>query len=107
MLTLTPNAKEKLQGLIEKADKPLTGLRIKADMMGCAGIKYRLALVENPEDDDHIVECGDINLYVVPENAEILIGTVIDFEEKESGSGFTFANPNTAGMCACGKSFAA
>ena len=107
MLTLTDNAQEKLQGLITKSEKPLTGLRIAADMAGCAGVKYRLALVGAPEADDHIVDCGAIKLYVVPQNAEILIGTTIDFKETETGGGFTFDNPNTAGMCACGKSFAA
>ncbi|WP_319568926.1 HesB/IscA family protein [Cohaesibacter marisflavi] len=107
MLTLTDKAQETLQGLIEKSGKPLTGLRIAADMAGCAGVKYRLALVSNPEPDDHIVECGLLKLYVVPQNAEVLIGTTIDFAETEKGGGFTFDNPNTAGMCACGKSFAA
>ncbi|WP_319410478.1 iron-sulfur cluster assembly accessory protein [uncultured Cohaesibacter sp.] len=107
MLTLTDKAQDMLQGLIAKSEKPLTGLRIAADMAGCAGVKYRLALVAEPQADDHIVDCGAIKLYVVPENAEILIGTTIDFTETEKGSGFTFDNPNTAGMCACGKSFAA
>nr|WP_321457586.1 iron-sulfur cluster assembly accessory protein [uncultured Cohaesibacter sp.] len=107
MLTLTDNAQAKLTSLIEKSEKPLTGLRIAADMAGCAGVKYSLALVAAPEPEDHIVDCGAIKLYVVPQNAEILIGTTIDFAETEKGAGFTFDNPNTAGMCACGKSFAA
>ncbi len=107
MLTLTDKAQQALQGLIEKSSKPLAGLRIAADMAGCAGVKYRMALVAGPEPEDHVVECGRISLYVVPKNAEILIGTTIDFAETDKGAGFTFDNPNTAGMCACGKSFAA
>ena len=107
MLTLTDNAQEVLKRLMDNADEPLTGLRIAAISGGCAGLQYNLALVAKPEPADHRVECGPINLYIVPDNAEMLIGTTIDFAESLEGSGFTFDNPNAQQSCSCGKSFAA
>ncbi|WP_096176452.1 iron-sulfur cluster assembly accessory protein [Cohaesibacter sp. ES.047] len=107
MLTVTQNAQEVLQRLMDNSDKPLAGLRIAAVNGGCAGLQYRLDLVTGPEEGDHLVESGSIKLFIVPDNAEMLIGTVIDFAESLEGSGFTFANPNAASKCSCGKSFAA
>ncbi|PLX37421.1 MAG: iron-sulfur cluster assembly accessory protein [Hyphomicrobiales bacterium] len=107
MITLTDKAQETLLRLIESADKPLTGLRIGVNSGGCSGLQYQLALVEKPEPDDHVVEIGKTILYLEPTNAEILIGTVIDFVESLEGAGFTFDNPNAGAKCSCGKSFAA
>ena len=107
MLTLTDKAEETILRLIETTDKSLTGLRIGVDAGGCSGLQYKMALVEKPEPDDHVVECGKAVLYVVPDNAENLIGTTIDFVESLESSGFTFDNPNAGQKCSCGKSFAA
>nr|WP_321443225.1 iron-sulfur cluster assembly accessory protein [uncultured Cohaesibacter sp.] len=107
MLTLSHKAQDVLQRLMAEASEPLSGLRIAAISGGCAGLQYKLALVAGPQEGDHVVETGAVTLYVVPDNAEMLIGTVIDFAESLEGSGFTFNNPNAASMCSCGKSFAA
>ena len=107
MLTVTQKAQDVLQGLMTKSAEPLSGLRIAAESGGCAGLLYRLALVGAPEPGDHVVEAGSIKLFIVPDNAEMLIGTTIDFSESLEGSGFTFDNPNAASKCSCGKSFAA
>lgn len=107
MITLTNKAQETLIRLIERADKPLTGLRISVNSGGCSGLQYGMALVEEPEAEDHVVECGKAKLYVDPTNAEMLMGTTIDFVESLESSGFTFDNPNAGQKCSCGKSFAA
>jgi len=107
MLTLTDKAQDVLQRLMKDAKEPLAGLRIAAISGGCAGLQYKLALVEAPEEGDHIIDDGEIALFVVPDNAEMLIGMTIDFAESLEGSGFTFDNPNAGAQCSCGKSFAA
>jgi iron-sulfur cluster assembly protein len=107
MLTLTDKAQATLQRLIAGAPRKLTGLRLAIESGGCSGLQYKMALVERPEPGDHVVEAGAVTLYIVPDNAEMLIGTVIDFVESLEGSGFTFENPNATQKCSCGKSFAA
>ena len=52
-----------------------------------------------PLDEDHTLRvCGKSLLYVV--------GTEIGLEEEFSGKSFTFDNPNAAGQCGCGATFA-
>lgn len=107
MLTLTDKARDTIARFIASADKPLTGLKIAVNSGGCSGLQYAMGLVDGAGDGDLTVECGPVNVYVAPDSAEILAGTVIDYVESLEGSGFTFDNPNAAQKCACGKSFAA
>lgn len=107
MLTLTDKAQETITRLISTADEPLTGLKVAVNSGGCSGLQYAMALINEPEPGDHVVECGETRVYVDPAGADILIGTTIDYVESLEGSGFTFDNPNAAAKCSCGKSFAA
>ncbi|MEZ5840249.1 MAG: iron-sulfur cluster assembly accessory protein [Hyphomicrobiales bacterium] len=107
MLTLTDKARDTIARFISSTDKPLTGLKIAVNSGGCSGLQYAMGLVEAAGEDDLTIDCGPVKVYVAPDSAVILQGTVIDYVESLEGSGFTFDNPNASQKCSCGKSFAA
>lgn len=46
-----------------------------------------------------------VRLFVDPMATLYIAGTVMDWEETELSSEFTFTNPNAKGECGCGESF--
>lgn len=48
---------------------------------------------------------GKVMLFVDPMATLYIAGTVMDWEETELSSEFTFRNPNAKGECGCGESF--
>lgn len=46
-----------------------------------------------------------VKLFVDPMATLYIAGTVMDWEETELSSEFTFRNPNAKGECGCGESF--
>lgn len=48
---------------------------------------------------------GKVALFVDPMATLYIAGTVMDWEETELSSEFTFRNPNAKGECGCGESF--
>lgn len=48
---------------------------------------------------------GQARLFVDPMATLYIAGTVMDWEETELSSEFTFHNPNAKGECGCGESF--
>lgn len=107
MLSLTENAQTILKKLISGSEEPLTGLRIAVESGGCAGLQYKMALVEAPISGDLTLDCGTAKVFVAPGSLDMLMGTTIDYVESLETSGFTFENPNAQHQCSCGKSFAA
>jgi iron-sulfur cluster assembly 1 len=47
----------------------------------------------------------NVNVYIEPMALFNVVGTVMDYEENDMGSEFTFNNPNSKGSCGCGESF--
>ena len=107
MLTLTESAQKAVSRFIQGADEPVTGLRIAVTGGGCSGLQYAMNLVQEKEDEDLVVECGAVTLYVDQLSAPLLRGVTVDFVDGLDGSGFKFENPNATNSCGCGTSFSA
>lgn len=105
MIHLTESAANAVRSAIAGAPQPVDGLRIMIEAGGCAGFKYVLGLVPQPEPGDLVVEDRGIKVFVEPASAPQLNGTMIDFVVSLDGSGFTFNNPQAKSSCGCGKSF--
>jgi iron-sulfur cluster assembly protein len=104
IMTLTDAAIERINEIIEDSDKPVTGVRVGVKNAGCAGMAYTLSYVDGAvAGDDHVEQSG-VNVYIEPKATLFLLGTVMDFEETDLKSGFTFKNPNQTGECGCGES---
>ena len=107
MLTLTASAEKAIGRFIKGAESPVAGMRISVTGGGCSGMQYALTLEESANDDDTVIECGGVNIFVDPLSVPMLQGVTVDFLDSMEGSGFKFVNPNAANSCGCGKSFSA
>jgi len=99
MMTLTEPAQGKISELL--VNLPTGGVRVGTVMGGCAGMRYTLALETAPKADDAVVTAGGASVFIDPESALNLEGTVMDFVAASGGGGFTFDNPNAVGRCSC------
>lgn len=105
MISLTSSAVEHLKSLI--ADKNAgadTGLRLRVEKGGCAGMQYVMGLDESKTGD--VVETQDgVSIIIDQESLGFLRGCQIDYVDSLSDSGFKLSNPNAARSCGCGTSF--
>ncbi|CAN0070864.1 unnamed protein product [Pylaiella littoralis] len=130
-ITLTDRAAQHLLSLV--ASKPgKVGVRLGVKRRGCNGMSYTLKYAdEKPKGDEEVVvqavasasaagaptgalaavaagslaAAADVKLFVDPMATLYIAGTVMDWEETELSSEFTFTNPNAKGECGCGESF--
>ena len=105
MLTLTESAQKAVRRFIQTGETPVSGLRISVTGGGCSGLQYAMALEEAAKDDDVVLECGAVRVFVDPLSAPYLNGVTVDFQDSMEGSGFKFRNPNARNSCGCGSSF--
>lgn len=105
---LTVEAADKARGFMAEEDltPERAGLRVSVLPGGCSGFQYGLNLEEEPREDDEVIVSQGVRLFVDPFSAQYLKGTRIGYASSFQGSGFTFSNPNAAGGCGCGASFA-
>jgi iron-sulfur cluster assembly protein len=106
MITLTNNAINQIRKLVlSRKSRPL-GIKLDIETKGCSGLTYKLEYVDNPLEEDEVVDVDeDIKIFVNPKASLFLIGTQMDYQEGELESGFKFTNPNEKGRCGCGESF--
>ncbi|HEU0016177.1 MAG TPA: iron-sulfur cluster insertion protein ErpA [Longimicrobium sp.] len=105
VLTATA-ATEVLRYMDEQGATETSGLRVGVLPGGCSGFQYGLNIEDEAGEDDLVFESQGIRLFVDPFSVQYLTGTEIDYVSTFQGSGFTFNNPNAAGGCGCGSSFA-
>jgi iron-sulfur cluster assembly accessory protein len=105
MLTITPPATEKLQGIM--TEKGISGhaLRVFVSGGGCSGLSYGMTFAQAPEFDDQIFEAEGIKVVIDPASLQYLLGAEIDYTDSLMGGGFRIENPNAVQSCACGSSF--
>ncbi len=105
MLTITESAAAKVKNLLKEKDSEQGALRVFVAGGGCSGYQYGMAIAQEQEADDLIIEQAGVRLFVDPESAPLLKGAEIDYVEDVMKSGFTIFNPNAVKSCACGSSF--
>jgi iron-sulfur cluster assembly protein len=107
MITVSDSALGHLKTLIaQQGEQPQVGLRVFIQSGGCSGFSYGMGLDENPpREDDSIVECNGLKVYVDSTSAQYLDGAEIDYVDAMMGGGFTINNPNAVKTCGCGHSF--
>lgn len=105
MINLTESAVTAIRSAITGANAPIEGLRIAVDAGGCAGFKYMMGLVAEPNPADIVVDRDGVKVFIDQSSMPLLEGTTIDFVIGLQSSGFTFDNPQAKSSCGCGKSF--
>ncbi|QCI18199.1 iron-sulfur cluster insertion protein ErpA [Buchnera aphidicola (Aphis nasturtii)] len=104
-IKLTKNAIKKIKHLtLTKTNKHLK-LRIYILGGGCSGFQYQFVLDDKINQDDILINEGDVSLIVDPISLQYLNGGKIDYIENFEGSKFIVYNPNAKNTCGCGSSF--
>ena len=66
MITLTNNAINQIRKLVlSRKSKPL-GIKLDIETKGCSGLTYKLEYVDNPLEEDEVVDVEDIKIFVNP-----------------------------------------
>jgi len=103
MITITENTAAKVAELMQEENVNL--LRIFVQGGGCSGMQYGFAWEEAQQDDDFLIEQGDVKFVVDSMSMQYLQGATIDYKETFEGSNFVINNPNAETSCGCGSSF--
>lgn len=104
-LRLTPSAAAELRR-IWTADAASYGFVLAVEAGGCAGLTYKLALLnEAPSPEYQRLEVEGIPIYIAPAHQILLDGLEIDYPTGLAARGFVFNNPQARSTCGCGTSF--
>jgi len=104
-LTLSPSAIGRIKSLMERAEKPVLGIRVAVTSKGCSGHSYQVEYATEVRPLEEVVEQDGARVYIDPLALMFIIGSRMDFVENKFQSGFTFENPNAKSLCGCGESF--
>lgn len=101
----TDRAAFKVRALREEEGNPALNLRVYITGGGCSGFSYGFTFDEERQDDDTIVDNGDVTLLVDAMSIQYLAGSEVDYLQELMGSRFIVSNPNATSTCGCGSSF--
>jgi iron-sulfur cluster assembly protein len=105
VITISDTAAEKAKSMLKERGVEKGALRVFVVGGGCSGYQYGMALAQDVEADDTVIEHAGLTMLVDPESAPFLAGAEIDYVDDVMKSGFTIFNPNATKSCACGSSF--
>lgn len=103
LIALTDAALNRLTE-IKRINPNIVGLFIKIEKGGCAGMEYKLDLVEHVPQNIEIVEAPNVKIFIDKGSLLYLLGTEIDFQATIVKTGFVLNNPNQTAACGCGES---
>ena len=96
LLTMTPAAREKIDGVREFNEFPEAVLRIR--ILGREGQRFRYEIaLEDPRDrtdDDLVVDLDGLSVALDPVTAADLTGSTVDLDAEITGGGLRIDNPN-------------
>ena len=104
-ISFTDRAAAKVRELREEEGNPALKLRVYITGGGCSGFSYGFTFDEKMNEDDTIVDNGDVTLLVDAMSIQYLSGSEVDYEQGLMGSRFVVQNPNATSTCGCGSSF--
>lgn len=103
-IELTAAARQHVLSYLDKQNS--NGIRLSVKKTGCSGLSYVVDYVENPLEDDIVVDLNDHYLLCIDKRSyPYLKGMQIDYVKQGLNYKFVFTNPNQTGQCGCGESF--
>lgn len=105
IVSITDRAAEKAKSLLETRGLTTGALRVFVVGGGCSGYQYGMALAQEEEEGDILIEDSGVRILVDADSAPLLRGAEIDYVDDLMKSGFTIFNPQATKSCACGSSF--
>ncbi len=104
-INISEDAADHVRVFAQQSGKPDSNLRVAVKGGGCAGMTYVLDLIDEPREDDKVIEEHGMRLYVDRKSYIFLAGTILEYSGGLNGKGFVFNNPNAKTTCGCGTSF--
>ncbi len=104
-INISEEAADHVRVFAQQSGKPDSNLRVAVKGGGCAGMTYVLDLIDEPMEDDKVIEEYGMKLFVDRKSYIFLAGTVLEYSGGLNGKGFVFNNPNAKTTCGCGTSF--
>ncbi len=104
-INISEEAADHVRVFAQQSGKPDSNLRVAVKGGGCAGMTYVLDLIDEPREDDKVIEEHGMRLYVDRKSYIFLAGTILEYSGGLNGKGFVFNNPNAKTTCGCGTSF--
>jgi iron-sulfur cluster assembly protein len=90
-ISLTEKAAEQVRKIKAENNIPEAhGLRLSVKGGGSVGVSYVLGFDEAPRENDRVLECFGIRIFVDQKSAFFISGTVLDFSDGLQGKGFVF-----------------
>jgi iron-sulfur cluster insertion protein len=81
-----------------------SALRVAVSAGGCNGFQYTFDL-DQPADDDTVIEQGGARVVIDPASLDLLAGSELDYADELMGASFAVKNPQARSSCGCGTSF--
>lgn len=106
MITLTPNAINKIKSIYEEENKKDAEIRFGIKGGGCSGFTYIIDFDDQYSNTDQHFVIDNLKIVIDSKSIVYLAGTEVDYTDGFNGSGFVFSNPNASRSCGCGSSFA-
>ena len=104
-ISISKEAVDHVRGFAGQAGTEVTNLRVGVKGGGCSGLTYVLDMVDEPEENDKVIEEHGMKLFVDRKSYVFLAGTTLEYSGGLNGKGFVFNNPNAKTTCGCGTSF--
>jgi Fe/S biogenesis protein NfuA len=96
LLTVTPDAREKIDGVRRFNDFPEAALRIRVLAKEGPRFRYEIALEDPREraDDDLVLALDGLDVVLDPQSAADLAGATVALDSEVTGGGLRIDNPN-------------
>jgi iron-sulfur cluster assembly protein len=104
-ITLTPAAKNFLQGNLAQSPAGTVGIKFGLRDAGCSGYAYTIDFAQEIAADDQVFNFDAVKIIVPAQHLNALHGTEIDYVQQGINSVLQFNNPNVVNQCGCGESF--
>jgi len=105
-ILITPAAADRIKELLSSPNgEGALGIRLGVKRRGCNGLSYTLNYAFEKQPNEEEMEAHGVKVMIEPMALFNVVGTVMDWEETDMSSEFTFENPNSKGECGCGESF--
>ncbi len=106
IITVTDNASNQLEKIIQSAPSDTVGVLVGIDKTGCNGYSYKLEFAKKNEVTNlEYVERNNVKVFIDPKATMYLLGSEMDYSKDKLSSRFVFNNPNEKSTCGCGESF--
>ena len=105
VVTLTPNATDRVRKLLQEKNLDGYGLRVFVGGGGCSGLQYGMAFENEEQEGDFVMNHDGVKVMVDSMSSQYLYGATVDYVDNLMGGGFKIENPNALSSCGCGHSF--